>query len=272
MTVRGSTLDGRVAIVTGASSGIGRATALALSREGARVVLVGRDRQRLASAAAQVQATAGAQGTLSLQLDVGREEDMESMRARTLERFGQIDILVAAAGIQRADNQARRLPYSVGGMPAEEWDAVIRTNLRGVFLSNRAVLASMLARQVGWIVNVASSRASLRGHPYAAAYCASKFGVVAFTEALAEEVTPHGIAVTALLPDIVETPMLGELGRAMLGVALPPARVADLVIRLLTLEGNARMIHPLVAPMMNPTRPFSVPRRGFAVPIVGRAR
>jgi NAD(P)-dependent dehydrogenase (short-subunit alcohol dehydrogenase family) len=144
-------------------------------------------------------------------------------------------------------------------MAVDEWDAVIRTNLRGVFLSNRAVIPAMLRQGNGTIINIASSRGGLYGNAYAAAYCASKFGVIGLTEALAEELGPHGIRVTAVLPDVVDTPILGALGRAKLGPSIPPERVAQLVVRLVTMPEDVQLLLPLVAPMMNAGRPFGMP-------------
>jgi 3-oxoacyl-[acyl-carrier protein] reductase len=252
----GRRLAGAVAIVTGGSSGIGRATALALAREGARVVVVGRHRVRLEETVAAIGETVA----FSLRLDVTREEDMEEMPRQTLARFDRIDILVAAAGVQRGPRSGGHLPYAVAAMPVEEWDAVVGTNLKGVFLSNRAVLPAMMARHRGWIVNIASSRGALYGNPYAAAYCASKFGVVGLSESLAEEVRAAGIKVTAVLPDVVDTPILGRLGRARLGESIPPDRVADLVVHLVTLPDDVVLRDPLIAPMLNSERPFGANR------------
>jgi NAD(P)-dependent dehydrogenase (short-subunit alcohol dehydrogenase family) len=259
MTASGR-FQGKIAIVTGGSSGIGRAICLLLAREGASVVVVGRDRTRVDQTVAEIARSSISQGVLGLQLDVGSEEDIEEMRRQTLERFGQIDILVASAGIMRATQTKRSLPYSVATMPVQEWDEVIGTNLRGVFLSNRAVLPTMLKQQRGWIVNIASSRGGLYGNPYASAYCASKFGVIGLSEALAEEVSASGIKVYVVLPDVVDTPILGTVGKLRLGAALSPSRVADLVGSLLTLPDDMILVHPLVAPFLNPAWPRGLHR------------
>jgi NAD(P)-dependent dehydrogenase (short-subunit alcohol dehydrogenase family) len=184
---------------------------------------------------------------------------MEAMRATVLERWGRIDMLVAAAGI-RGSADPRALA-TVATMAVEDWDAVLRTNLRGVFLSNRAVIPAMLRQRDGTIINIASSRGGLYGSACAAAYCASKFGVIGLTEALAEELGPHGIRVTAILPDVVDTPMLGDFGRAMLGPSIPPERVAQLVVELVTMPEDVQLVQPLIAPMMNSGRPFGIPAR-----------
>jgi len=150
------------------------------------------------------------------------------------------------------------LPSAVATMPIDEWDEVLRTNLRGVFLSNRAVVPAMIEQGRGTIVNIGSSRGGLYGNPYASAYCASKFGVIGLSEALAAEVGRHGVKVYVVLPDIVETAMQGPLGRSRLGEALPPSRVAEFVTYLLTLPDDMALLNPLIAPLRNPDRPLGV--------------
>ena len=237
-------LDGRVAVVTGGSSGIGRQVCLALAREGSRVVVVGRDADRIARVVADIEQW-GRQAA-GLALDVSREDDMEEMRRLTLERFGAIDALVASAGIANAGGQ-RRVPATVASTTVDDWDRVLDTNLTGVFLSNRAVLPAMMEQGSGVIVNVGSARAGVRGSAYASAYCASKFGVVGLSRVLADEVKDHGIKVYAVLPDLVSTPMLGPLG-ARLGATLDPARVADCIVELLAMPEDTVLVDPLIAP------------------------
>jgi NAD(P)-dependent dehydrogenase (short-subunit alcohol dehydrogenase family) len=246
-------LAGRVAIVTGGSSGIGRAVCVALARRGAAVVVVGRSPEHLQETGDALGALAREGGperrALLLPLDVRREADMESMRERTLDRFGRIDILVASAGIGRAGDGARRLPTPLARLPLPQWDAVVDTNLKGAFLSNRAVLPPMIARGRGEIVNVASARSSLRGQAYAAAYCASKFALLAFSRALAAEVASEGIRVQAVLPDAVESPLVAGtgLGGPRFG-SLPPARLGEFVADSITLPDDAILENPLIAP------------------------
>jgi 3-oxoacyl-[acyl-carrier protein] reductase len=239
VTARPSPPDGRVAIVTGATSGIGRATCLRLAARGAGVVAVGRDPRRLGALAEEVEASGGR--ALALSLDVRSETDMQAMAAQTLERFGRIDVLVASAGVLRG---AR--PRVVADLPVAEWELVVETNLRGVFLSNRAVLAAMLEQRRGAIINL-SSTSGRKGLAYDAAYCASKFGVIGFSESLAEEVRPHGIKVQVVLPGPVDTPMWEQNAplprpRDM----LPSERVADLILYLLGLPDDTVLVHPTI--------------------------
>jgi 3-oxoacyl-[acyl-carrier protein] reductase len=239
-------LDGEVAIVTGGSSGIGRAVCLALAAEGARVVVVGRSPERTRETSEQLGRQAGQTDPLWLALDVRREEETEEMARRTLSRFGRIDILVACAGVGKSPGSQRLLPYPVAQMPAEEWDAVLDTNLKGTFLSNRAVLPAMIEQRRGQIVNISSARAGVHGQPFAAAYSASKFGVRGLSEALAEEVRQYGVRVQLLLPDITDTPLLHNSTVAAAPL-LSSARVAELIVYMLSLPADSVLERPLMA-------------------------
>jgi len=227
--------------------------------EGSAVVVVGRNAAHVGQVIADLDHASGA--VLGLTLDVGCEEDMEEMRQKTLERFGQIDILVAAAGVMRGTNTQRLLPYAAATMPIQEWDEVLKTNLRGVFLSNRAVIPTMIAQRRGWIINISSSRGGLYGNPYASAYCASKFGVIGLSESLADELCGYGVKVHVVLPDVVDTPILGKFGRSRLGQALPPSRIAEFIVHLVTLPEEVILLNPLIAPFLNLNRPIGLTKR-----------
>ncbi|MFP7753486.1 SDR family oxidoreductase [Thermodesulfobacteriota bacterium B35] len=221
---------GRVAIVTGGTVGIGRQVCLALARRGARVVAVGRSRQRLEDIGRELAALAGDSRCLALAGDVRREQDVEAMAAETLARFGRIDILVAAAGILRGGDGSLRL---LKDMSLAEWDEVLDTNLRGVFLANRAVLPAMIRQGGGDIVNL-SSTSGKKGLAFDSAYCASKFAVIGLTEALAVEAARYGIRVRSLLPGAIETGMWNQNGPLPRpGAILPVERVAEMVIWML---------------------------------------
>lgn len=149
------------AFVTGGSSGIGRSAAIALAEEGARVAVCGRSRERLDETAAAVREAGG--DALTVVADVRNEVEIDRAAGEVLDRFGRIDIHIASAG--RGGNQgARRLPYAVVQMPTEEWDDVIDTNLKGVFLSNRAVIPTMIQQGSGTILNISSSRGARGEH------------------------------------------------------------------------------------------------------------
>jgi len=189
-------LDGRVALVTGASRGLGRAMALGLAEAGADVALVARSRDALQDAAAAV--TSRGQRALALPADVTREAEIEAAVQRTLDVFDGIDILVNNSGVAVAKPLVETTPA--------EWHRIIQTNLTGAFNCCRAVGPTMIARRRGKVVNVASvlGAQGLAGY---AAYSASKGGLLALTRALAVEWARHNIQVNAIAPGWFVTPM-----------------------------------------------------------------
>lgn len=244
-------LCGKTAIVTGATVGIGRATAVAFAREGASVALVGRNLSRLGEALEAVWAEAPEASLLPIAADVRRESDMEAMAEETLARFGKIDILVASAGILRAPGSTLRL---MAQMSLPEWDDVVDTNLKGMFLSNRAVLPSMIAQRSGHIVNV-SSTSGRKGYAFDTAYCASKFGAIGLSQALAEEVRGYGIKVQILLPGAIDTPIWEQNGPFRRpDHALPAERVADVLVYMVTLPEDTLLEGVVVEPFGQPPR------------------
>ncbi|MQA11446.1 MAG: glucose 1-dehydrogenase [Pseudonocardiaceae bacterium] len=208
-------LRGKTAIVTGASRGIGRGIALALAGAGADVVLAARDEERLCQVAGEISGS----GALVVRTDVTNADDVEKLVERTLVEFGRVDILVNNSGVVSSKDLVDTTP--------EEWDRVVNTNLRGVFLATRAVGKHLLAQGSGKVINIASNFA-FTGVPRHAAYSASKAAVVAFTRSMAIEWAPHGIQVNALAPGYVATDLNTEaradpdaLGKILRGV---PAR------------------------------------------------
>jgi len=240
-------LGGQVAIVTGGGSGIGHAVSLAIARAGARVVVVDNDlrraRQTFADLERQYASALGAEPGEGLVLDVRREDHMEEMASLTLSRWGRIDILVASAGILRP---AGSMPKLVADMTSEEWQIVIDTNLKGVFLSNKHVIPTMIRQRRGSVINV-SSVSGRTGRAYDSAYCASKFGVIGFSESLAEEVRQYNVRVQTVLPDAVDTPLWEQNGPIPRPTnAIPAARVADLIVFLLTLPQDTVLVNPVI--------------------------
>jgi 3-oxoacyl-[acyl-carrier protein] reductase len=198
-------LGGQVAIVTGASRGIGRAIAIELARQGARVLV---NYQRNAIAAAEVVAEIGASGGTAVPYaaDVTDEAAVDAMFIDCVERWGRLDLLVNNAGIT-ADAPLIR-------MKDQQWHAVIDANLTGVFLCCRAALGPMRARSYGRIVNV-GSLAGLAGNVGQFNYAAAKAGLVGLTRALAREVALDGITVNVVAPGYIETEMLATVPAAL---------------------------------------------------------
>jgi 3-oxoacyl-[acyl-carrier protein] reductase len=239
-------LTGQVAIITGGTSGIGRASCLALAKQGASVVVVGRNPKHVGRIVEEIERQPkGMSSTLGLELDVCQERDMEKMVSQTLQTFGRIDILIAGAGTLRGSG---RWPRQLTEMSTEEWDEVLDTNLKGVFLSNRAVLPTMIRQREGNVINI-SSTSGLKGLAYDSAYCASKFGVIGLSEAVAKEVRQYGVRVQVLLPGAVNTPMWKENDPIPHpNSALPVERIADVILYLLTVPYSAVLIGARVIP------------------------
>ncbi len=169
------------------------------------------------------------------------------MVASVVEQCGGIDVLVTAAGVGPMGARGSKVPCGVGRLGLDTWEEVIGTNLTGTFLTNRAVIASMRRRGGGDIVNVASARGSTSGRPYASAYCASKFGVMGLSEALAEEVRPYGIRVQVLLPDAVDTPLVRG-STLVRGGALSPDAVGEFLVHMLCQPLDGLLLAPILAP------------------------
>lgn len=187
-------LEGKVAVVTGASSGIGEATARVLAQDGATVVLVARRRERLESLATELNA-AGAK-TQVVEADLGTTEGAQRCVDEAVREQGRLDILINNAGVMFLAPIAEAQP--------DDWDAMIRVNLLGVMVASRAALVPMKAQQSGHIVNVSSVSGRFAG-PNQGGYNATKWGLNGFSEALRREVHHEGIKVTLIEPGVVST-------------------------------------------------------------------
>jgi NADP-dependent 3-hydroxy acid dehydrogenase YdfG len=194
-------LDGKVALVTGAGRGIGRAIAVAFAAEGAAVVLVARSRADLASVAAEIRERNGR--ALAIPTDVTQDGAVEALVEQTLTDLGRIDVLVTSAGTAAFSAVADSKPA--------DWDTMLALNLRAVMVCCRAVLPTMLRQRSGTILNVGSI-ASKRALPGSAVYTATKTAVDAFSRVLAEELRPHGVRVGVLVAGAVDTPLWDSLG------------------------------------------------------------
>ena len=187
---------GKVAVVTGGSRGIGLAVARALLQSGARVAITATSDATLRAGTAELEAVSGGAAVLAIRADVRRQGAVEQAFESASRHFGGIDVLVNNAGIG--------LFRPVADMTVDEWHRVIDTNLTGVFYCCRAALPHLRSRGGGWIINV-SSLAGTNPFPEAAAYCASKAGLNAFTEALMQEVRHDGVRVACVAPGSVRT-------------------------------------------------------------------
>src|SRR6266702_1445851 len=193
-------LQGRIALITGASQGIGRACALELARAGATVALAARNESKLAEAAAEIEGAGGSAAAFAL--DVASEDSIKTGAKAILDKFGKVEILVNNAGITR-DGLVLR-------MKRPDWDDVLTTNLTGAFLLTQALLSPMLRNRWGRIVNI-TSVVGETGQAGQVNYAASKAGLIGMTRALAREVGSRGITVNAVAPGYIETPMTAVL-------------------------------------------------------------
>jgi 3-oxoacyl-[acyl-carrier protein] reductase len=194
-------LEGKVALVTGASRGIGRAIALSLAEAGADVAVNYAGSEQAAADVVQTIESMGRQA-IKIRANVGNAEEAEGMVKEVIERFGKLDILVNNAGITR-DNLIMR-------MKEEEFDQVINTNLKGVYNCLKAVTRPMMKQRSGRIINISSVVGSL-GNPGQANYVAAKAGVIGLTKAAAKELAPRGITVNAVSPGFIVTDMTDQL-------------------------------------------------------------
>jgi 3-oxoacyl-[acyl-carrier protein] reductase len=204
-----SSLEGRTALISGASQGIGRACALTLAKAGARVALAARNEAKLADVAAEIKAAGGTAEVFAI--DIASEESIKAGAKAAIGQFGSVDILVNNAGITK-DGLLMR-------MKRADWDAVLTTNLTGTFLLTQAVLSLMVKARWGRIVNISSVVGEM-GQAGQANYAASKAGLIGFTKSLARELASREITVNAVAPGYIETAMTAVLDEKQRGAML----------------------------------------------------
>jgi len=212
-------LPARVALVTGASQGIGRAVALRLAKDGATVALAARNEDKLKEVAAEI-TSAGGRAEVFV-LDVASEESIKAAAKAVLAHFGKVDILVNNAGITR-DNLLLR-------MKRADWDDVLQTNLTGTFLLTQALMGSMIKARSGRIISI-SSVVGRMGQAGQANYSASKAGLIGFTKSLARELASRGVTANVVAPGYIESPMtavLDEKQNAAILAHIPLGRIGS---------------------------------------------
>ena len=211
------TLSGRIALVTGASQGIGRACALELARAGAHVALAARSVDKLEAVAAEITAAGGTAHAFAL--DVSSEDSIKECAKAVIAHFGKVEILVNNAGITRDGLMMR--------MKRSDWDDVLTTNLTGAFLLTQACVSSLLKNRWGRIINI-TSVVGQTGQAGQANYSASKAGLIGLTKSLARELASRGITVNAVAPGFIETPMthvLTDEQKTGIATQIPLARM-----------------------------------------------
>jgi len=230
-----SILAGRVAVVTGASSGIGEACALAFAAKGAKVVLAARRVERLSALVERVEAAGGA--ALAVATDVTDEEAVDRLFAQAVERFGTVDVLINNAGI--ADSTP------VDEMSLETWRRVIETNLTSAFLCSRAAFCTMKGKGRGRIINIGSisARVPRENSP---AYAASKFGLDGLTRSLAIDGRKHNIAASIFHPGIVATEIAPGAVKLPENFAASPEDIADVIVHMCDIPDHLNFYEGMV--------------------------
>ena len=238
-------LAGKVALVTGGNTGIGRAVCLAFAEEGADVAVAWLEREPEAESLAGAIRAKGRRCHL-VKTDVTREHDVQAMTSGVLAALGRLDVLVNNAGIQR--------PQPLTEMTVEEWDRMMAVHLRGAFLCSREAARHMIARRAGRIINLCSQLGYIGRERYTA-YSTAKGGMIAFTRALARELAPHGILVNGVAPGLVDTGFdpLPEEVKAAHAASLPlrrlgtPEDMTSAFVFLASEEGRyycGQLLHP----------------------------
>jgi short-subunit dehydrogenase len=257
-------LAGAVCVVTGASAGIGRATALAVARKGADLVLAARREQLLHEVAGEIERLG--RRALVVPCDVTSLAQIEALRDRTREAFGRCDVLVNDAGIPGGG------PFA--DLTVDQIDRVVRTNYLGLLFTTKAFLPMMLEAGRGHVVNVASL-AGRFAVPGSSVYSSTKHAVVAFSEALSYEVRPRGVLVTAVNPGLVATEGFPQTKALQRGIrVMRPERVADLIVKVVEKEISPERSIPRTWAAMQVLRILApgLYRRGLRRVVARRAR
>jgi len=241
----GELLKDKVAMVTGASRGIGEATALTLAQAGADVIVTARNGDELAALAERLERMEVA--ALPVAADLTLEEDVDRLRDAALARFGRVDILINNAGVGKYG--------PLTSLSAADYDWMMNTNMRSSFLCTSAFLPGMLARRQGWVVFV-SSVAGLKGLPNESVYCATKFAQMGFAQALDYETREQGVKVSVVAPGGVGTHFAFGTGRTpgdpMLDAMMDAKDVAEAVLFAVTQPPKVRVFLIGMRPMSEP--------------------
>jgi 3-oxoacyl-[acyl-carrier protein] reductase len=234
-------LAGKIAIVTGAGRGIGRATALLLGQSGARVVLASRSEFELSAVSEEITKQNGE--ALAVSTDLTRDDEMERLVNRALEHWGSVDYLINNAGWGRT--------APVIKAKVEDWDRTLQVNLRAPMILSQLVLPTLIEKGEGAIINIGSISARA-GQANTAAYSASKSGLISFTESLYEEVREYGIKVAVILPGFVDTALIPPTRRLDRSKMIRPEDIAQTVFFVLTCSPNCCPVEIAVRPQRTP--------------------
>jgi short-subunit dehydrogenase len=239
----GATLEGKVALVTGAGRGIGKAVALSLARSGCRIVLASRTRDQLEQVKSDIRAQGGQ--ALSIATDLTKDDEIQRLIEESQAAWQRVDFLINNAG------WGKRAP--VIRARVEDWDQTFRLNLRAPMMLAKMLLPAMIARGEGAVINIGSVSGKT-GEANGAAYSASKFGLIGFTQSLYEEVREYGIKVSVILPGFVNTPLIPETRQLDRGKMIQADDIALAVQYILTSPGTSCPVEITIRPQKSPYR------------------
>ncbi len=235
--------DGKVALVTGAGRGIGKAVAISLAKLGCRVVLAARTSGELEKVKLDIQNDKGM--AIAVPVDLTRDEDIETLVRESEREFGGVDILINNAGWGKRASVVRA--------KIEDWDQTLRVNLRAPMILAKELLPAMIERGGGAVINIGSVSGK-SGEADGAAYSASKFGLIGFTQSLFEEVREHNIKVAVILPGFVDTPMIPPVKHLDRGKMIQAEDVAQAVLYVLSAPVTACPVEITIRPQRTPYR------------------
>jgi 3-oxoacyl-[acyl-carrier protein] reductase len=236
-------LDGKVALVTGAGRGIGKAVALSLAKLGCRLVLAARTTVELEKVRLDIQNDKGI--AIAIPTDLTRDEDIDTLVRESEREFGGVDILINNAGWGKRASVVRA--------KIEDWDQTLRVNLRAPMLLAQKFLPAMLAKGEGAVINI-SSVSGKSGEANGAAYSASKFGLIGFTQSLFEEVRERNIKVAVILPGFVDTPMIPPVKHLDRSKMIQADDVAQAILYILKAPATACPVEITIRPQQTPYR------------------
>lgn len=238
-----TSLNGKVALITGAGRGIGKAVALTLAQSGCRVVLTARTVSQLEEVQREVESRRGA--AVAIAGDLTRDEDIERLVTESQKRFGMVDILINNAGWGKRASVARA--------SIADWDQTFRLNLRAPMILAQRLLPAMIEKREGAVINIGSVSGKT-GEANGAAYSASKFGLIGFTQSLYEEVREHGIKVSVILPGFVDTPLIPPNRQLDRSKMIQADDIAQSVLYILTSPATACPVEITIRPQQSPYR------------------
>jgi 3-oxoacyl-[acyl-carrier protein] reductase len=237
------TLQGKVALVTGAGRGIGKSIALVLAGAGCRVILVARSHDQLEEVRREIETRDG--DAVAVPCDLTRDDDVEKLVGQSAQHFGAIDILINNAGWGKR--------ASVVKAKIDDWDQTFRVNLRAPMLLAQSLLPAMIEKGEGAVINIGSVSGK-SGEANGAAYSASKFGLIGFTQSLYEEVREHSIKVSVILPGFVDTPLIPPNRQLDRSKMIQADDIAQTVLYVLTSPATCCPVEITVRPQRTPYR------------------